>query len=98
MDMPGFGAEFKQKLKSPGPWNFTFYGFGECLPNHENFIELDKTKVDAWGVPVLKIHAQWRGRGRAQPPGQWQYGGGEALGPRPPEIETLFAGHATHLP
>src|SRR5256886_2084993 len=54
MDMPGFGADFKQKLKTPGPWNFTFYGFGECLPNHENFIELAKTKVDASGVPVLK--------------------------------------------
>jgi choline dehydrogenase-like flavoprotein len=65
MDMPGFGADFKQKLKTPGPWNFTFYGFGECLPNHENFIELDKQRVDAWGVPVLKIHAEWRDNERA---------------------------------
>jgi len=64
-DMPGFGADFKQKLKTPGPWHFSFYGFGECLPNHENFIELDKQKVDAWGVPTLKIHAQWRDNERA---------------------------------
>src|SRR6266850_1944725 len=65
MDMPGYGADFKRTLKTPGPWNFTFYGFGECLPNHENFIELDKQRVDAWGVPVLKIHAQWRDNERA---------------------------------
>jgi len=58
-DMPGFGADFKQKLKLPGRGILVFC-FGECLPNHENFIELDKTKVDAWGVPVLRIHAQWR--------------------------------------
>ena len=42
-----------------------FGGFGECLPNHENYVELDKEKVDAWGVPVLKIHAQWRENERA---------------------------------
>jgi choline dehydrogenase-like flavoprotein len=58
--MPGFGAEFKHALSHPGPWSMGFYGFGECLPNHENFIEIDKGKVDAWGIPTLRIHAQWR--------------------------------------
>ena len=57
---PGFGAEFKKAMRGPGPWRFTFYGYGECLPNHENFIELDKEKVDAWGIPILKIHCVWR--------------------------------------
>jgi choline dehydrogenase-like flavoprotein len=52
----GFGAEFKQSLSRPGPWRFTFNGYGECLPNHDNYAELDKEKVDAWGIPVLKIH------------------------------------------
>jgi choline dehydrogenase-like flavoprotein len=46
-------------MRSPGPWQFTFNGYGECLPNHDNYIELDKEKVDAWGIPVLKIHAAW---------------------------------------
>lgn len=54
-----FGAEFKKALCRPGPWRFEFYGFGECLPNHNNFVELDKEKVDAWGIPVLKIHCAW---------------------------------------
>jgi choline dehydrogenase-like flavoprotein len=64
-DLPGFGADFKRMLSRPGPWGFTFYGFGECLPNHENYIELDKEKVDAWGIPVLRINAMWRDNERA---------------------------------
>jgi choline dehydrogenase-like flavoprotein len=55
-DMPGFGADWKHALREPGPWHFTFYGFGECLPDRSNFVEIDPTTVDAWGVPVLKIH------------------------------------------
>ena len=55
----GFGADFKKSLSTPGPWRFTFGGFGECLPNHNNYVELDKEKVDAWGIPVLKIHCAW---------------------------------------
>jgi choline dehydrogenase-like flavoprotein len=55
----GFGADFKESLHKPGPWRFTFEGFGECLPNHDNFVALDKEKIDAWGVPVLKIHCAW---------------------------------------
>jgi choline dehydrogenase-like flavoprotein len=46
-------------LPRPGPWRFSFYGFGECLPNHNNFVELDKQTVDAWGIPSLKIHCSW---------------------------------------
>src|ERR1700694_3642972 len=59
-EMRGFGAEFKHTISRPGPWIMTFGGFGECLPNHDNFIELDKTKVDAWGIPVLRISCVWR--------------------------------------
>ena len=55
----GFGADFKKSLSKPGPWRFTLYGFGECLPNHDNFVELDKGTVDAWGIPSLKIHSSW---------------------------------------
>jgi choline dehydrogenase-like flavoprotein len=65
IDMPGFGAEFKSLLKSPGPWKFTFYGFGECLPNTSNYIELDTGKTDAWGVPTLKIHCAFGENERA---------------------------------
>jgi len=43
----------------PGPWRFSFFGFGECLPNRKNYVELGKQKADAWGIPTLKIHCAW---------------------------------------
>jgi choline dehydrogenase-like flavoprotein len=55
----GFGPDFKKSMRQPGPWQFTFTGYGECLPNHDNYVEIDKGKVDAWGIPTLKIHCAW---------------------------------------
>ena len=46
-------------MSQPGPWRFSFQGYGECLPSHSNYAELDKERVDAWGIPVLKIHCVW---------------------------------------
>ena len=54
-ELTGFGADFKKALRKPGPWGFSFYGFGEMLPDEKNRVEIDKTKVDAWGIPVAKI-------------------------------------------
>jgi choline dehydrogenase-like flavoprotein len=51
-----FGADFKRAISRPGPWHFTFAGYGECLPNHMNFVEIDRNAIDAWGIPSLKIH------------------------------------------
>jgi glucoside 3-dehydrogenase (cytochrome c) catalytic subunit len=65
MRMSGFGADFKNALKKPGPWRMGIGGFGECLPNHDNYIEIDKGKVDAWGIPTVKIHCAWGENERA---------------------------------
>jgi len=59
LKMAGFGADFKHALREPGRWRMSLYGFGECLPRYENFVELDSEKVDAWGIPLLKIHCTW---------------------------------------
>jgi choline dehydrogenase-like flavoprotein len=55
----GIGADFKNSLKMPGQWRMGMGGFGECLPNHNNYVEIDKEKLDAWGIPTLKIHCGW---------------------------------------
>jgi choline dehydrogenase-like flavoprotein len=65
VDLPGFGADFKRQLKTAGPWVMRFYGFGECLPKFENYVELYKNKKDAWGVPSLAIQASWSDNERA---------------------------------
>ncbi len=59
-ETPGFGVDFKHTLRQPGPWRFTFGGFGECLPHPENRMELNKDKLDAWGIPTIKISHKWR--------------------------------------
>jgi choline dehydrogenase-like flavoprotein len=43
----------------------SLYGFGECLPNPKNYVELDPHVRDHWGIPVLKIHMTWRENERA---------------------------------
>jgi len=52
---PGFGAEFKRALLEPQAF-FFLRGYGECLPRWENYVEIDRDVVDAYGIPVLKIH------------------------------------------
>lgn len=57
--MTGFGVDFKNTLKQPGPWRMNLAGFGECLPYHSNYVEINKDKLDAWGIPTLTINCKW---------------------------------------
>ncbi|MGB2625720.1 MAG: GMC family oxidoreductase [Candidatus Acidiferrum sp.] len=65
LTMPGLGVEFKRAIREPGAWTMGLGGFGECLPNHGNYIEIDTMKLDAWGIPTLKIHCEWGENERA---------------------------------
>ena len=56
----GLGADFKDAMSKPGPWTIGMTGFGEVLPYHDNKIELDRTKTDKWGLPVLSFDAELR--------------------------------------
>jgi choline dehydrogenase-like flavoprotein len=63
--MAGLGAELKQRLREPGPWQITLQGYGECLPRHENFVALEREGTDQWGVPLLRVHCSWGENERA---------------------------------
>lgn len=54
-----FGADFKDGLMKPGPWEFFITGFAECLPYHENKVSLNQDVLDKWGQPTLSIDAEW---------------------------------------
>ena len=57
--MTGYGAQFKKSVRS---WYTSPVGFntrGEMLARYDNYIEIDKNVVDAWGIPALKIHCRW---------------------------------------
>ncbi|MFC3812666.1 GMC oxidoreductase [Lacihabitans lacunae] len=59
-DAVGVGADFKESLYKPGPWNMSLMGFGEVLPYHENKMHLDKTKTDKWGIPQIVFDAGFK--------------------------------------
>lgn len=44
---------------------FWMSAFGEVLPDPENRVELDPERVDAWGIPALRIHARYGENERA---------------------------------
>jgi choline dehydrogenase-like flavoprotein len=55
---PGFGAAYKRAVRN-GAWQIDLGLWAECLARKENFVEIDRDRVDAWGIPVLKIHAEY---------------------------------------
>ena len=54
------GAGFKEALSEPGQWTMGIGGFGETLPYHDNFISLDKTKKDKWGLNILSFDVEFK--------------------------------------
>jgi choline dehydrogenase-like flavoprotein len=56
---PGFGREWRDKVRGHIPYSFSVYAQGECLPRYDNYVALDPDKKDAWGIPVLHIHASY---------------------------------------
>jgi choline dehydrogenase-like flavoprotein len=55
---PGFGEAYKKALLEPVN-TLALGGFGECLARWDNFVELDPTVKDIYGIPVLRIHMTW---------------------------------------
>ncbi|WP_031498507.1 GMC family oxidoreductase [Bryobacter aggregatus] len=55
---PGFGKAYKDGVRN-GFYNMSLGLWGECLARPENRVQLEKSKPDAWGVPTLKINAEW---------------------------------------
>lgn len=53
-----FGADFKDKMSVPGPWQFNLTGFGETLPDPNNRIRLSDKK-DNNGLPQVEFDAAW---------------------------------------
>jgi choline dehydrogenase-like flavoprotein len=56
---PGMGADFKNELAKPGPWQMVLVGYGEGLPAYENKVTLNKEKRDQWGLPTLDLDMQF---------------------------------------
>src|SRR3546814_17092127 len=51
----GIGASYKESLTEPGRWSMGLGGFGECLPDKENKMTLNREKPDKWGQPTVNF-------------------------------------------
>jgi choline dehydrogenase-like flavoprotein len=57
MDHDGLGVSLKDKLAQTklGPWRVGSHMMGETIPKETNYVALDSTVKDEWGMPQLKI-------------------------------------------
>lgn len=55
-----YGKTLKEALSQTGDWTFGIMGFGECLPNHENKISINRDVKDIHGMPTLTMDAEWK--------------------------------------
>jgi choline dehydrogenase-like flavoprotein len=53
----GFGADLKQQLEKPAlsPWYVGAGMMGETIPKETNYVRLDPSCKDEWGMPLLAI-------------------------------------------
>ena len=56
----GFGAAMKHGMRRYAPWKFSMTAFGECLPYADNKVSLHPTKVDRFGVPLMRFDVTFR--------------------------------------
>ena len=61
-DRSDLGENLKKGLLNPvlnNVWNMGSHMMGETIPKETNFVTLDKTLVDKWGIPQLKISVDY---------------------------------------
>lgn len=63
--IPGYGSDFRRKVREDIPYYFGMMAQGECLPRYDNYVALDPERKDAWGIPVLHIRASYGENERA---------------------------------
>jgi choline dehydrogenase-like flavoprotein len=59
-EIPEVGTELKMALRQPGDWNMWLGAWGEQLPDDDNYVYLDPKQTDRWGIPILRVHAEFK--------------------------------------
>jgi choline dehydrogenase-like flavoprotein len=96
---PGFGEAYKQAVTQAQPATVSLSGFGECLPYEDNTCVIDPDTVDAWGIPVVRLHLSPHDNERAMMKDMATAAGEmlEAIGARNVQVKTGTRGQAHEL-
>ena len=87
-DIAGFGREFKREIKRRYPTPVSFYIQAPTQRSDNNYVDIDPTVKDKYGIPAARLHFQWDKNTLLM----WEHGkqecerllrasGGEYLGP-----------------
>lgn len=57
--IPAYGEELRRQSADLSNARFSMTVMGAVLPRHENFVTIDKTVRDAWGIPALHVQARY---------------------------------------
>lgn len=53
----GWGAQMKKTIREQYGSTISLRGYGERLPDYNNYFEIDPEKKDAYGIPQVRFHA-----------------------------------------
>jgi choline dehydrogenase-like flavoprotein len=57
---PGFGSDFKKRIRESQPAHISMTGFGEPLPRADSYCEIDPDGLkDRYGIPQLRFNCKW---------------------------------------
>lgn len=59
--LKGFGADFKQQVRSLQPGFFHMAGLGKVLAMPQNRVTVDPARPDAYGIPTPVVSFRWSG-------------------------------------
>ena len=60
-DTSGIGKDLKDGINNAplGSWHVGSHMMGETIPKETNFVSLDKTRKDEWGMPLLRTNIDY---------------------------------------
>ena len=60
-EQSGIGVDLKNNILNPklGNWGVGSHMMGETIPKETNFVELDSSLTDQWGIPQLRVSVDY---------------------------------------
>jgi choline dehydrogenase-like flavoprotein len=55
----GFGRDYKRAVKAGYPAYIQFTPYGEMIPNAQSYVDLDRDRIDAFGLPQARRRVRW---------------------------------------